>query len=167
MSIQEFYNAAKSMEFARDFQFRVRTLGPFTDQDLLYLQTATLPSKDISNQQVPFMGLQFNVPGSVTYAGSNAWNVMFWCDEALNIRNKFENWVKEIFDDETSTGKYGVPSEISTLDLLDKNLQPIRRYELIGVYPISTATIQYDTKGAGVPRDFTAVISYHYWRLVS
>ena len=50
MSIQAFYNAAKIGEFAREFQFRVQNLGPFTENDLLYLQTATLPGKTIQNQ---------------------------------------------------------------------------------------------------------------------
>jgi hypothetical protein len=164
MSIQGFYNAAKGMEFARDFQFQVRTLGPFTENDLLYLQTAVLPSKTISNQGVPYMGLDFNVPGSVKYDGSAAWNVLFWCDEALNIRNKMENWIKEIFDDESSTGKYGVPSQEATMDLLDKELKPIRRYNFIGIYPLSLGTIEYDIKGTGAPRTFTCTFAYQFWR---
>ena len=45
MSIQEFYAAAQAQEFARDFQFRVRTLGPFVANDLLYVTTTTLPEK--------------------------------------------------------------------------------------------------------------------------
>jgi len=91
MSIQDFYAAAQAQEFARDFQFRVRTLGPFVENDLLYVRTTTLPGKEIANQPVPFMGLEFNVPGAVKYTGSNAWEINFWCDEGLNIRNKAEN----------------------------------------------------------------------------
>ena len=64
MSIQDFYATAKRYEFARDFQFRVRTLGPFTESDLLYVTTASLPGKEISNQPVPFMGLEFNIPNN-------------------------------------------------------------------------------------------------------
>ena len=45
MSIQDFYAAAQAQEFARDFQFRVRTLGPFVESDLLYIKTAALPGK--------------------------------------------------------------------------------------------------------------------------
>ena len=111
MSIQEFYNAAQQKEFARLFQFKVRTLGPFTEQDLLYVETAQLPDKSIASKTVPYYGLNFNVPGTVSYPGSDAWAVTFRCDEGLNIRNKMENYTKEIFNDETSTGLYGVPTE--------------------------------------------------------
>lgn len=165
MTIQGFYAAAQANEFARDFQFRVRTLGPFVENDLLYLTTAQLPGKEITNQPVPFMGLEFNVPGSVKYTGSAAWELTFWCDEGLNIRNKMENWIKEIFDDETATGKYGVPTEVASMDLLGKDLKPIRRYNFIGIYPVNLGPLAYDLKGDGKPLDFPATFAYQYWRL--
>jgi len=165
MTIQAFYNAAQKNEFARDFQFRVRVLGPFNEDDLLYIKTTTLPGKTISNQQVPFMGLEFNVPGTVKYDGSNAWNVTMWCDEALNIRNKMENWMKEIFDDQTSSGKYGVPVEVATMDLLGKDLKTIRKYNFYGIYPTTLAPLNYDLQGAGKPLDFQCTFAYQYWRL--
>lgn len=164
--IQKFYQAAQQLEFARDFQFQIRTLGPYTDNDLLYVTTATLPGKEISNQQVPYMGLDFNIPGSVKYTGSNAWVLKFRCDEGLNIRNKAENWIKQIFDDEVSTGKYGVPVEQATMDLLGKDLQPVRRYNFVGVYPVSLGPINYDITGTGKPLDFDLTIAYQFWRLV-
>ena len=165
MSIQDFYAAAQAQEFARDFQFRIRTLGPFVENDLLYIKTAALPGKEITNQPVPFMGLDFNVPGSVKYTGSESWEVVFRCDEGLNIRNKLENWIKEIFDDETSTGKYGVPTEQASMDLLGKDLKSIRRYDFIGIYPKTLGPIQYDIEGDGKPLEFTATFAYQFWRL--
>ena len=165
MSIQEFYAAAQQQEFARDFQFFVRTLGPFTSNDLLYVTTAVLPGKEISNQQVPFMGLQFNVPGTVKYTGSDAWTLTFRCDEGLNIRNKMENWIKEIFDDQTSSGKYGVPTEVATMDLLGKDLKTIRSYQFTGIYPKQVGDISYDKTGDGKPLSFDCIFAYSFWRL--
>ena len=165
MSIQDFYAAAQAQEFARDFQFRVRTLGPFVENDLLYVRTTTLPGKSITNQVVPFMGLDFNVPGSVKYDGSESWEVNFWCDEGLNIRNKAENWMKEIFDDESSTGKYGVPTEQASMDLLGKDLEAIRQYNFIGIYPVKLGPINYNLEGDGKPLDFPITFAYQYWRL--
>lgn len=163
--IQDFYAAAQIKEFARDFQFRVTTLGPFSEQDLLYVETASLPGKTINNQPVPFMGLSFNVPGSVSYTGSDNWPVLFRCDEGINIRNKMENWMKEIFDDQTSTGKYGVPVEVATFHLLGKDLKPIRTYEFTGIYPKELGELSYDIKGTGAPLTFTATFAYQFWRL--
>jgi hypothetical protein len=163
--IQDFYAAAQEREFARDFQFRVVTLGPYDEKDLLYITTAVLPGKSVQNQVVPYMGLDFNVPGSVKYDASNAWQVTFKCDEGLNIRNKAEGWLKEIFNDETSSGKYGVPVEVATMQLLGKNMEAIRTYNFYGIYLQSIGAINYDKKGTGVPLDFQATFAYQFWRL--
>lgn len=165
MSIQEFYNTAQQKEFARDFQFRVVSLGPFDSTDLLYVQTANLPAKTVQNQTAPYMGLDFNIPGSVKYDGSAGWPVTFWCDEGLNIRNKMENYIKTIFDDSTSTGLYGVPTEVATMDLLGKNRETIRRYDFFGLYPVTVGEIGYDIKGAGAILTVTCTFAYQFWRL--
>jgi hypothetical protein len=162
--ILKFYDVAKQREFARDFQFRVVALGPLTTDDLVYIRTANLPGKEIANQEVPYMGLNFNVPGTVIYTGSNSWPVTFLADEAQNIRSKLEAWMSEIFDIETSSGKYGVPAEEATIDLLDKEFKTIRRYNLVGVYLRTIDPLAYDIKGNGKPQEFTANISYHFWR---
>lgn len=162
--ILKFYDVAKQKEFARDFQFQVVALGPLTTEDLVYLRTANLPGKEISNQQVPYMGVQFNVPGTVLYTGSDSYEVTFLADEAQNIRAKLEAWMSQIFDIETSTGKYGVPAEIATLNLLDKQLKPIRTYDLIGIYIKTLAPLAYDIKGSGKPQEFNAQIAYQLWR---
>jgi len=164
--ITDFYNAAQEREFARDFQFFVVQLGPFDKNDKLYIKTASLPGFTNSNQQVPFMGLDFNVPGSVKYDGSDAWEVTFWCDEALNIRNKAEAWMREIFNDQTSTGKYGVPVEAATMALLGKNMETIRTFEFKGIYPVSIGAIEYDKTGEGAPLEFNATFAYQWWREV-
>lgn len=166
MSIQDFYATAQNQEFARAFQFRVRSLGPFTEDDLLYVETASLPGKEITNIQVPYMGLDFNVPGTTKYTGSEAWEITFRCDEGTNIRNKMEAWITEIFNDETSTGKYGVPTEVATFDLLGKNLETLRRYQFIGLYPVNVGALEYDIKDGGEVVTMTATFAYQYWRLI-
>ena len=163
MSILKFYETAKAKEFARDFQFRVVTLGPLTVDDIVYIRTGSLPGKSITNHQVPYMGLNFNVPGSTVFDGSDNWTVNFLADEAMNIRSKLEAWMSEIFSVETSSGKYGVPSEIATLDLLDKEFKSVRRYNLIGTYIKTLEPLAYDIKGAGKPQEFNAVMAYQYW----
>jgi len=165
MSIQDFYAAVQEKEFARNFQFKVRTLGPFTEKDLLYVESTTLPGKTIQSQTVPFFGLDFNVPGTVKYDNSSAWTVNFRVDEGANIRQKMENYVKEIWDDETSTGKYGVPVEQATFDLLGKDLQPLRRYTFVGLYPVTVGELSYNVTDAGTILTMPAIFAYQYYRI--
>jgi len=167
-TIQDFYRVAQQRDFARDFQLRVLQLGTqtFTEDDLIYIRTAQLPDRQIQNHAVPYMGLDFNVPGSVKYAGSDGWNVLFWADSKYLIREKLESWQGTIFDDSTSTGDMTIPGtdRVITLALTDEQLNPITQYQLFGVYIKNLGTIDFDIQGTGTPREFTAQLAYQYWR---
>ena len=81
MGIGAFYNQALQKDFSRDFQMRVINIGPggfIGKEDNVYITTATLPGYAIANQAVPFMGLQFNIPGGGNFPGSDGWNVTRW-----------------------------------------------------------------------------------------
>jgi hypothetical protein len=164
MSIQDFYAAAQEKEFARNFQFKVRTLGPFTEKDLLYVESATLPGKTIQNQTVSYYGLDFNVPGTVKYDGSDSWQVKFRVDEGANIRAKMESYVSAVFNDETSTGLYGVPVEEATFDLLGKDLGTVRKYVFKGLYPVTVGPIEYSVVEAGTILTMDLTFAYQFYR---
>lgn len=164
--ILNFYDVAKRKDFARDFQFQITSLGPLTEEDLVYCRTASLPTKQINNQQVPYMGLNFNIPGSVSYPGSDGWVVNMWCDEAINVRAKLDAWISEIFSVEKSGGKYGVPAEVATFDLIGKDFKPVRRFELVGIYAATLGTMQYDKGGNGKAQSFDSTFAYQYYRIV-
>lgn len=170
-SIQDFYRVAQQRDFARDFQLRILQLGDlsFSEDDILYIRTGTLPDRQISNHQVQYMGLDFNIPGSVKYTGSDNWDVQFWADAKYQIREKLENWQRSIFDDQTSQGTMGVPGvdRVVTLQLVNEKLEPVRKYQLFGVWVKTLGSISYDLQGTGAPREFTAALAYQYWRPVT
>jgi hypothetical protein len=169
--IESFYDAAITNDFARQNLFRVIALGGvrFTTQELLYVTSTTLPGRAITNVQVPFMGLQFNVPGTATYPNSNGWQITFRVPSSLSIRRKFEDWTKQVFDDSNSTGSYNIPSKDSSnqiiLALLDKSGNPLRTYTLFGAYPqaIGDLTVNITTAGEVLEQQIT--MAYQYWRL--
>jgi hypothetical protein len=169
--IENFYDAAATNDFARQNLFRVVSLGGlrFNPNELLYITTTSLPGRSINNIQVPFMGLQFNVPGTAQYPNSNGWNVTFRIPQNLSIRKKFEDWTKQIFDDETSTGAYNVPSkDVSNqiiLTLIDKQGNPLRTYTLYGAYCVNTGEMTLDVTTAGDIITQQATLAYQYWRL--
>jgi hypothetical protein len=169
--IENFYNTAAANDFARQNLFRVILLGGvrFTTDDLLYLTTTTLPAKAINNVEVPFMGLRFNVPGTVNYPGSNAWNVNFRIPQNLSTRRKFEDWQSSVFDDSSSTGSYAIPSKDAsnqaTIVLIDKQGNPLRTYNLFGVWPQQVGELALDTTTAGEIITQQVTLAYQYWRL--
>jgi hypothetical protein len=169
-NIIDFYNTAQDKDFARQFQFRITKIANtnFDNTQLVYLETATLPGRSITNVQVPFMGLQFNVPGTATYPGSDAWNVSFRCDSNYDIRTVLENATFNTFDDATSEGTYSIPKNSSDviLKLLGKDPDvTVREYSLIGAYIVAVGESTYNLGDSGSIVTIPATIAYQYWRV--
>jgi hypothetical protein len=168
-NISDFYKQAQNKDFARQFQFRVITLANtnFSDNTLVYLETASLPGRTINNVQVPFMGLNFNVPGTASYPGSEAYSVTFRCDSSYNIRAALEQATFNTFDDGTSTGNYNIArnSSIISLALLGKNGATVRGYTLYGAYVQSIGDIAYNLGDNGQIVTVPVTLAYQYWRV--
>jgi hypothetical protein len=175
--ITDFYRVATSREFARDFNFRVLNINAggasgvtFDNNDLVYIKSTSLPARSITNITVPYMGLNFNIPGTATYPGSDAWDVTFYADANSQIRQKFEQWTRDTFDDATSTGNYFTPNQTSVIDLvqLDNQLNRVQQYQLVGVSPRQVGALTYNiATGTGDTIEFTGTLAYHYYRIVS
>ena len=172
-TIQSFYQIATERDFARKFSFRLLNVDPgdasnvsFDENDLVYIRTAQLPAREITEVTVPYMGLDFHIPGTVKYPGSEAYSLEFYCDSNSKIRQKFEDWSRDVFDDITSTGNYFSPKQTSTIDMvqLDNQLNRVAQYQLVGVSPRSVGPLEYDTTNGGDFVTFTATIAYHYFR---
>lgn len=176
-TITDFYRVAQDRDFARDFQFRVLNIQAgdassvaFDEDDLVYIKTATLPGRTINNQTVPYMGLTFKVPGSVTYNQSDAWNVEFYCDQNSRIRQLMEQYTFDIFDDSTSTGNYNTPNATQLIDLvqLDTQLEEVAIYQLVGAFPTTVGDLSYTiAEGSGNTVSLPVTFAYQYWRKLS
>lgn len=170
-TISDFYRVAQQRDFARDYMLRVVSLGNDTlnEDDFVYITTTQLPSRDITNQQVTYMGLDFNVPGTAKYPGSNGWNVTFRNDKGGLIRKKLEDWqINQVFDDSTSTGNLSLrgPDALIQLNLVDDKLNVLNTYKLFGAYILKLGTVDYNVAGTGTPLTFQAQLAYQYWRHV-
>jgi hypothetical protein len=167
-TIKKFYTTAVQKDFARLFQFRLTSFANivFSDEHYTYVETASLPGRQINNVQVPYMGLQFNVPGTVSYPGSTGYAVTFRCDQSYNLRAALEAATFNTFDEANSTGEYSIPGidNILTMELLNKDMEPVRYYTLFGAYIQSLADTAYDIKDTGAIATINATIAYQYWR---
>ena len=168
-TIENFYNVASNKDFARLFQFRVTSFGriQFADGQRMFIETASLPGRQINNIPVPYMGLQFNVPGTASYPGSANYQVTFRCDESYDIRAALETEMFATFDDSTTRGNYNISgrNNVLTMELVDKNFNTIRAYDLVGVYVQSLADTQYDVKDNGSVASVQATLAYQFWRV--
>tara|TARA_R110002124_G_scaffold4212_1_gene25723 strand:- start:1433 stop:1783 length:351 start_codon:yes stop_codon:yes gene_type:complete len=112
------------------------------------------------------MGLNLNVPGAATYPGSESYALSLYLDAKSSLRNYFETASRALFDDQTSTGEYGTPDDDFFIQLaqLDKDLEPVAEYKLIGASLRSISDIGYDiASGTGATVQIDATVSYHFY----
>ena len=89
LGIENFYQRAVQQGFARDYQFRVLRFGQWIPdpQESLYITTATMPGRTVTAVGVPFMGLNFQVPGAANYKSNSAWAVLAMKLLKININS--------------------------------------------------------------------------------
>jgi hypothetical protein len=171
-TIQSFFQEAIARDFSRDFLFRVQNVnfgpgGPvLTDNDLVYARTATLPERTISDIGVKYRGLEFHVPGSVTYGSAAGYPLEFYCDSNIALREILLRESRRVFNDQTTTGDYRIagPGASITLQQLNKALLPIMEYKLIGCSIRQVGSMNYSmADGNGAVVNFTCQIAYHYF----
>lgn len=172
-TIQNFYRIVTERDFSRKFNFRVININAgdsssqvWNEDDLVYVRTASLPAREITEVTVPYMGLDFHIPGSAKYPGSEGYSMEFYCDQKSNLRQKFEDWTRDVFDDVTSTGNYFAAKQTAVIDLvqLDNQLNRVSQYQLVGVSPRNVGPLEYDITNGGEFVTFTVTVAYQYFR---
>jgi len=169
-NIQDFYTQVVNKDFARQHQFRigdwaVDNTNFIDEKDFVYLETATLPGRAINNVAVPFMGMNFNVPGTASYPGSDSYAVTFRCDSSYDLRSKLEAATFKTFNDENSNNNYDISKSSNlTLQLLDKTMKPVRTYNLYGVWVVSVGDLSYNLGDNGTIQTVPVTLAYQYWR---
>lgn len=155
-------------DFLRNHQYRVSGLiyegFQLGEDSLVYLKTAEVPNRTINSVAVPFMGLNFSVPGTAQYAGTI--ELSFYCDQPQIIRSFFESISFATFDDRQSGGAYTVNRANLLSFYTYNNVSPeslTTGYTLIGIYPTVVGPLTMDTTGTGETVSFNATIAYQYW----
>lgn len=169
--IQDFYAQAQSRGFSRDFQLRVtgwqfRGAPVFTENELVYIKTITLPSKKIENVKAPFMGVNFNVPGVATYPNSESWSVTLYADQVLDLRARLETALDITFSSlnpQNSNIELPGTDSVIQLSLLNDNMEEIKQYKLFGAYITDIGTIEYKTTGNGTIQEIKTTVAYQFW----
>ena len=73
---------------------------------------------------------------------------------------------RRIFDDATSTGDYNIAGRGNSITLvqLDKALEPVTTFKLVGASVRNVGPISYNmADGVGQPVAFDATLSYHFF----
>lgn len=174
--ITNFYDQAIARDFSRDINFRILQIEPgpnaegvtFGEEDLVYAKGGNVPGRNIQNVTAKYMGLNFNIPGVVSYPNSENYQLEFFCDKDSALRSKFEQWSRDIFNDANSTGNYFVPTRASYLIMtqLNPDFTPVEngKYKLVGLSIRNIGEMKYDISGGtGNIVSFNVSMAYHYY----
>jgi hypothetical protein len=176
--ITNFYQRSVIPDFSRDFLLRVLSInfdGPggeqLSEQDLIYARTAKLPGRNIVNHEVKYAGQTFNVPGSVTYPGSDNYELEFYCSETSQIRERLMNESHRTFGNQLGIAGSGAtggsitgPNSRIVLVQLDKRLEAVCQYDLVGCSIRNVGEMSYNiADGNGAVQVFNVGIAYHFF----
>ncbi len=110
---------------------------------------ASIPASELGEAIVPYKGRQIKVPGDRTFGD---WNVTILIDSDFMGRDVFETWSSGMLGNSSNLVKSA--NELNALqifgqaqvNLLDRNDQIIKRYQITGMFPksVSEVTIGYD-----------------------
>ena len=77
--------------------------------------------------------------------------------------------MNDTFNDADSTGNYFMPTADSVIDLalLDKELDRVAQFQLVGVAIQNVGELTYDVTSDGTVQDFEVTVTYHYFRQTS
>ncbi len=170
-TIENFFAYAAQKQFARDILFRVKQISIEGVQlngetDLLYARSAALPGRDIENKEANYSGQTFNVPGKSSYPNSAGYSIEFYHDEDIELRTKFEKASRNVFNNVTTTGEYGMPGpeSVIVLDVINKELQIIKTIRLIGASVRTVGEISHQiADGTGEILTFPVTFAYHFY----
>lgn len=145
--VYNFYTAAKKFGFAKDNLFRVTNINLknsgvsdpnavkiindyFNKPDnYLFVKSGTIPTRKINSTKVFYKSFGFNVPTNSIYSNSSNWNLKFYSDDAYFIKNIFELWSQQIYNE------HGFKSNVSfNADITISLYRPIK---LVDAFKVS------------------------------
>lgn len=176
-SLSEFYQVAQDYGFSRDYQARVTELtingNTLVDgvvngvaRPLLYIKNFSTPSIKRVISTVKYDGVDIHAVGQKTYSDSANWDVTFYCDQMLFIKEWFQNRLIESASNTPGRINYNpVPggNSFATIDVINDNLESVTKYKLNGLFIIDVPGIGYDMAGNGKVQEMRVKFGYQTW----
>ena len=170
--ISNFITVASQKDFARDNLFRVMAFKTrilnLDETELLYCKGADIPGRSTPTSTVSYHGMKMNYNQStVDYPGADNYQLKFYLDAEGDLRKRFEEASRTVFNDISNTGNWRFPSteDVITIAQLGFNMEPVKFFHLYGVTikSIESVTTQA-ADGQGTALEVTITMSYLYYR---
>jgi hypothetical protein len=188
------FRAALSRDGARPNLFEVLMVPPAgipdnvtAGQNISFMgRAAQLPGKTIGSIPVYYMGREIKIPGNAVF---QEWTLTVINDEDFVIRSVFERWHGAInghsnnlrsanflnWQNYSTTASVIQYSKMGTFSSTNPNNRGqlvnrggatgIRKYNLIGAWPIDVSPIDVDWSANDMLSEFTVTMAYQWWEV--
>lgn len=168
--ISNFNTVAATRDFARDNLYRLMALKTraleLDETDLLYCRGAQIPGRENPSASVAFQGMEFHYPKSSVKYDGGSYTLKFLLDANSELRKKFEEASRIIFNDLSNTGNWRVPGATDNITIaqLGFNMEPIKYYTLYGVCLTKIESYDSDFAGEGQAQEISVTFTYNYYK---
>jgi hypothetical protein len=170
-TVTDFYKAAQTLGFGKKYSFRVINwdngpMGSFNQDQLLYIESLSIPSRKTNTTTVPYKAFDFIVPTNASFPENNRWRVTFVSDNSLLIRSLFEQWSNKLYDpvtnESTLVANNFAPCNL-TIEVLDDTDSVARKYKLYGVFPVLVETADYSISESTAVSKLPVTLAFQYF----
>ena len=125
-------------------------------------KAAQLPQSTTGVLQVPFRGRILKIAGDRSFED---WNVTILNDTDFEIRDSFERWLNGINAHSANPGLVNPVDYQADLSVeqLDRDGTPLKKYTFRGCFPTSVAAIQLDYDTRDTIETFDVSFAVQYW----
>jgi len=146
---------------ARSYLFEYTPSFPNTTYNATYfVKSTSYPDSTVEEIQLAWKGLKYKIGGTRTY---NDWTVSFHMDKNYNIREYYDDWMKDI----AGQDKYGKPEDYvmsQTLYALGYDGTKKSTIKLFDAWPKSVGEISFDNSAIEVAT-FDVTFAYQYYTI--
>jgi len=174
-NLKQFYLAARTFGFSRDFQARVDIIklngfefilgDEASDTAYLYIKEFSLPGVKKSVASVKYKGVDINAPSTRDFGNSKSWEVTFYVDTYLRLRSWLEDRLIESAANTPNSTNH-IPNEakdIAQVSVYDDLLNKVITYKIKGLFIKELPNQGYNVSGGGKIQEVKAVFGYQTW----
>ena len=174
-NLKQFYLAARTFGFSRDFQARVDIIklngfefilgDEASDTAYLYIKEFSLPGVKKSVASVKYKGVDINAPSTRDFGNSKSWEVTFYVDTYLRLRSWLEDRLIESAANTPNSTNH-IPNEakdIAQVSVYDDLLNKVITYKIKGLFIKELPNQGYNVSGDGKIQEVKAVFGYQTW----
>jgi hypothetical protein len=170
MSLQNIKRELKAGARPNKYRIKLNHLGggPSDDQMDILCKASSIPEATIGVIDVYNQGRKLPIAGDKSYGST--WDVTFYNTQALDIRNAFENWMRNIDDVESHyrnwqyNGEYMVDMQVEQLDGQNNTTSA---YKLYNCWPSNITSVDLADDSNDTVSEFTVTITFSHWEKVA